>query len=93
MAILAAYSSAFHAARAILFNDGYGERSHFAIYEYLKEKHPELGEVVAAFDAYRRMRHAVAYGIETVVNEQEAKEAINFANKFLHEVKGLLKID
>lgn len=37
LVIIASYSSIFHSSRAVLFVDGIGERSHFAIYEYLKE--------------------------------------------------------
>ncbi|MFA5382890.1 MAG: HEPN domain-containing protein, partial [Candidatus Micrarchaeia archaeon] len=38
VAILLAYSSAFHASRAILFKEGVSERSHYAVCEYLKYK-------------------------------------------------------
>lgn len=91
MAIIASYSSVFHAARAILFKDGVGERSHFAIYEYLREKHKDLGaEQIASFDLYRKLRHSVSYGLDTVVGERDAEEAIKFAEGFLLRVKKYL---
>ncbi|MBI5635988.1 HEPN domain-containing protein [Candidatus Micrarchaeota archaeon] len=93
MAIFAAYASAFHAARAILFSDGIGERSHFAIVDYLKEKHKALGvENINSFDFYRQLRHSVAYGLDTAVGEEDAKEAIKFSKGFLKTVKAYLKL-
>ena len=38
-AIIGAYASMFHSARALLFKDGYKERSHIALYIYIKEKY------------------------------------------------------
>ena len=93
MAIIAAYSSVFHAARAILFLDGVAERSHVAIYEYLKEKHKSLGlDLIASFDLYRKLRHSVAYGLDTKIETKDSQEAINFAVEFLAAVKKYLKI-
>lgn len=93
MAIMAAYSAAFHAARAVLFLDGFAERSHFAVYDYLREKHKDLGMAeVESFNAYRRLRHGVAYGLDTVVNEDDALSAIAFAERFLKCVKAYLKL-
>lgn len=92
MSIIGAYSSSFHAARAILFRDGIRERSHFAIYEYLREKHKSLGlEHVNSFNLYRKLGHSVAYGLDTTVEEDDAKEAIDFAEGFLKKVKDYLK--
>jgi len=88
MAIMAAYSSVFHAARAILFLDGMAERSHVAIYEYLKEKHKALGtDAIETFNMYRRLRHAVAYGLDTKVSAEDSQEAIGFAAEFIEKVK------
>lgn len=93
LAIIAAYSSVFHSARAILFADGVSERSHFAIYEYLKEKHSDFGEgMINAFDLYRRLRHSVAYGLDTVVQLEDAENIIDFAGEFLDKVKKYLDI-
>jgi len=92
MAIVAAYSSVFHAARAILFLDGMAERSHVAIYEYLKEKHKALGtDAIETFNMYRRLRHAVAYGLETQVSAKDSQEALNFATEFIEKVKKYVK--
>ncbi|VVB66684.1 HEPN domain protein [Candidatus Gugararchaeum adminiculabundum] len=90
--ILGAYNCVFHAARAILFKDGVAERSHFAIADYLQEKHKDFGaDYIASFDHYRKLRHSVAYGLDTVVGENDAKEAVKFAEDFLKKVKAYLK--
>ncbi len=84
VAVLLAYSSAFHAARALLFLDGVSERSHYAIGEYLRSEHPEIGaENIRALDMYRGLRHSVAYGLDTEIGAQDGKSAIEFAGKFL----------
>lgn len=91
--ILAAYNCMFHSARAVLFCDGVAERSHFAVYEYLREKHRELGnESINMSNIYRDLRHRVAYGLDTSVGSEEAKAAISFADGFLNKVKKYLEL-
>lgn len=93
LAIIASYASIFHSARAIIFSDGGGERSHFAIYEYLKEKHGDFGEsVINALDIYRKLRHSVAYGLDTEVNRKDAENIIEFAEEFVEKVARYLKL-
>jgi len=38
-AILLSYAAMFHASRALLFKDGYVERSHYCLIEFVKEKY------------------------------------------------------
>lgn len=54
-AIVFSYMSMFHAARALLFKDGYLEKSHFAVVVFLKEKYsPELGSsLISKFNTCR----------------------------------------
>jgi len=93
LVIIAAYSSIFHSARSILFYDGVGERAHFAIYEYLIEKHGDIGkEILNSFDSFRSLRHSVAYGLDTKVEKKDAENIIEFAQEFLEKVKTYLKI-
>ena len=37
--VINSYAAMFHASRAILFMDGFKEKSHYAIYVYLREKY------------------------------------------------------
>ena len=88
MCIIAAYSSMFHAARAVMFSEGFAERAHVAVVDYLRERHGELGaDALNTFDLYRKLRHSVSYGLDTVVGEKDAVKAHNFANAFLAKVK------
>lgn len=93
IAVIVSYSAAFHAARAVLFVDGVAERSHFAIRDYLREKHARLGiGAIESFDLYRKFRHSVAYGLDSTVAQKDAKDAISFAEHFVAKVKEYLKL-
>ena len=43
--VLASYMVMFHSARAILFHDGYREKSHACVARYLEEKYVKTGEL------------------------------------------------
>ena len=81
----------FHAARAILFNDGIKESSHICIIIYLKEKHPGLSEYIMVLDNYRRSRHGMLYGIDAVASEEDAGLGIEKAEEFIIVVEKMLK--
>lgn len=92
-ALVTAYSSMFHAARAVLFKDGFKERSHYAVYVYLKEKCG--GKIEKRFLVYldylRQERHDVVYSLEEPgVREEEVRESISMAREFMEAVKKLL---
>ena len=65
--ILSAYTSMFHAARALLYKDGIQEKSHYAVFVYLKDKYAnELGnELLFEFNNAREQRHDGLYGLES----------------------------
>ncbi len=84
---ISSYSAMFHAARAILFRDGIKERSHECIPVYLKEKYPELETLANILDSYRRFRHDAIYGLDFVMDEEEARTALDSAKEFLEKIK------
>jgi len=91
VALLMAYTSMFHSARALLFKDGITERSHFCMLLYLKEKFKEQMEIsnyLSIVDSYRSIRHKIQYSGEGC-SEADASEAIKSADGFLKEVKKL----
>ncbi|MDO8553522.1 MAG: hypothetical protein Q7S22_01840 [Candidatus Micrarchaeota archaeon] len=49
-------------------------------------------DYINTFDTYRELRHAVAYGIDTVIKKDDAEKAINSAALFLKRVRGYLGI-
>jgi len=92
-AVVASYSAMFQAARALLFNEGVMEKSHYCVVLYLRENHKKtLGmELIGWLDMYRTERHAWFYGIESMnVDEVEAGEAIERSNKFIDRISKLL---
>lgn len=97
-ALISAYSIMFHAARTLLFKDGYKESSHYALYIFIKEKYGAKIEMhyINELNTLRLTRHAVLYGnpddiTPREVQEVEAENAIKTASGFLETVKKLLK--
>lgn len=87
MAEMAAYNSAFHAARALLFAKGYTERSHFCLGIALRGLYRgKIIDLLKTFDKIRLSRHNVQYG-GALVSEDEAAFVIDFARDFLNAAK------
>ncbi len=91
-AVLAAYASMFDSARALLFREGYRERSHACTARYLEEKYSkEIGiGRITLLDAYRDKRHKVSYSAEYCPSLDEAKKMVEFAEEFLGKVSSLI---
>lgn len=92
MAQLAAYNSAFNAARALLFARGYVERSHICLISALRRLYGDREELVAplaALDKMRISRHNVQYG-GALVTEEEAVFSARYSRRFLLTVQGVL---
>ena len=81
------YTAMFHAARAILFRDGIKERSHECIPVYIVEKYPELETLANILDSYRRFRHDAIYGLDFVIDEEEARASLETSKEFLEKIK------
>jgi len=92
--VILAYTSMFHAARAVLFRDGIVERSHVCLIEYLKERYVKTGRMSEALintlNTARVDRHETLYGLETRSSEREAKHSMQRAREFLSMVKTIL---
>ena len=96
-AFIAAYTSMFHAGRAILYRDGIKERSHFCIYIYLKEKYSQRIEAkyFNELNVLREQKHRTMYGDEEVrlreIEKEEVENAVETAEGFLEVVRGELE--
>jgi len=92
-AVIGAYSAMLDAARAVLFRDGWREKSHACVAKYLEAKYiGELGEeAVQLFDEYRDKRHKTMYSGDYYPDMEEAARVVSFAEKFINGVKGLLE--
>ena len=92
--VVLAYTTMFHAARAILFKDGIIEKSHVCLIEYLREKYVNTGQLsgslINTLNSIRIDRHETLYGLETESSEKDARYCLNKAKEFLLTVKNML---
>ena len=90
--ILESYMAMFHSARALLYEDGIQEKSHFAIFVYLKEKYSSRMplNVINFLNIHRIERHETMYGLEYKPNEDDALIALNDGKSFVKEVEKAL---
>lgn len=91
--ILNAYASMFHSARALLYKDGYTEKSHYALYVYLKEEYRNKIEpkYINELNNLRLERHEVLYGLEkTTITKEESQEVTEIAREFTEKTRQLL---
>lgn len=93
--VVLAYTTMFHAARAILFKDGIIEKSHVCLIEYLREKYVNTGRLsgslINTLNSIRIDRHETLYGLKTESSEKDAGYCLNKAKEFLSTVKNMLE--
>lgn len=91
--ILSVYTSMFHASRALLYKDGIQEKSHYAVYIYIKEKYSDKipKNLLNSFNNLREERQEILYGFEEDVLKEDVEDAILNAEDFLEKVKEILK--
>lgn len=94
MAEVNCYSSMFHASRALLFRDGYREKSHYAIYIYLKEKYFDKIEprFLNELNTLRMERHEIFYGLdEEKFDKKQIGKQLLIAEDFIRSIRHILK--
>ena len=91
--ILSSYMIMFHAARSILFIDGYREKSHACVARYLEEKYVKTGKFdrkwVELLDHSREIRHEDQYNLSFISTEEDAEHALKSARDFLLAIENL----
>ena len=87
--IMYSYLSMFHSARAVLYKDGIQEKSHYAIFIYLKEKYSSVVPlaVLNLLNIHRIERHEAMYGLEYEPDREETSRALKDAIVFVEEMK------
>lgn len=94
-AILLSYASMFHASRALLFKDGFTEKSHYCLIEFVREKYIKTGLINSRFSYLlnnaREERHEVLYGLEKTETKQDAEHIVKTAKEYLQEVTKIIK--
>ena len=92
-AIIQAYYSMFHCARALIFQVGLREKSHRCLIEALREKYVKSGKMnIKLLDMFidaMSLREEADYGY--VYSEFGAEESIKYAEMFLNETRNLLR--
>jgi len=93
--ILASYMVMFHAARTILFLDGFREKSHACVARYLEEKYVKTGKLdkkwVELLDHSREIRHNDQYDLSFFSTKEEAENALKSADDFFAAMENLFK--
>jgi len=92
-AILEAYMMMFHASRALLYKDGIQEKSHFALFIYLRDTYSNKIPlpIINFLNIHRTQRHEALYGLEFEPKLQDAVTAIEDAKLFVKEIERLLR--
>lgn len=94
-ALMAAYVAMFHSARAILFFDGYREKSHFCLARYIEDNYVKKGILeakwISVLDHYRDMRHDDQYSLSFFTTKKEAETALRTAKEFVERMSLLLQ--
>ena len=92
--VLCSYLAMFHSARAVLFLDGFREKSHYCIAKYLEERYVKKNLLeskwVDLLDHYRELRQYSQYDVSFFATGEEAKSALMTAGEFTERMKKLL---
>lgn len=93
-AVLTAYTSMFHSARALLYKDGVQEKSHYAVYAYLDSKYSRVlpKHLINSFLIHQNKRKEILYGFEYDISKDDAESSIVDAEDFLQEAKKIGKL-
>lgn len=91
-AILEAYMAMFHSSRTLLYRDGIQEKSHFAVFIYLKEKYAGKipVNIINFLNIHRIERHETMYGLEYKPEKDDALRAMSDARVFVNEIERVL---
>jgi len=93
-ALVMAYLAFFHAARALLFKDGWREKSHTCIPAYLREFYVKPGILEVRWARYldyvRNLRHQTQYDVGFSPEPEEVEAIIPKAEAFIEVVENIL---
>ena len=93
--VISSYLAMFHSARALLFLDGFREKSHYCIARYLEEKYVKRKLLerkwVELLDHLRDLRHDDQYSPSFFATKDEAGGALKTAKDFYKRMTELLR--
>ena|SRR3989344_2472399 len=86
--VVNSYASMFHTCRVLLFKEGFTEKSHYALFIFIKDKIEK--KFINEFNNLRLERHEITYGLDKfIVNKEETKQVLEIAEEFL---KAIIKL-
>ncbi|NJF24985.1 HEPN domain-containing protein [Thermococcus sp. Bubb.Bath] len=95
--LMASYLAMFHAARAVLFRDGWREKSHYCVARYIEEFYAKTGKLegywVELLDRMRELRHEDQYDVPYAPEPEEVGEALKVAEEFIGVIKSLIGVE
>ena len=90
--VSAAYLAMFHSARAILFLEGFREKSHACVARFLAQ-YVQGGKLeqewVDLLDHHREIRHEDQYDLSFFATDEDAEKALESATTFMQRMKRL----
>ena len=91
-AVIVSYLSIFHAARALLFKDGFREKSHECIVRYIEEKYG--GKIsqkqIELLEKFKDERMHTQYDVSYSPSEEDAEKMAEFAAEFIETIEQLI---
>jgi len=92
--LLTCYQAIFLSAKAVLFKDGYREKSHACVARYLEEKYVKPGKLdikwIELFDRFRDMRHDDEYNVFFTASRENCEEIMEFADEFIAAMEKII---
>lgn len=90
-----AYNAMLQAGRSLMFSEGYrpkGQYKHVAVIEFVKSRFKEFAEqMLFIFNKTRKKRHIAVYEQADIVSKDEARNVLNWAEKFVKKTKEILE--
>ena len=91
-----AYNSMLQSGRSLMFSRGFkpaGEHKHISVVRFLHEVfgNEMTDRMITIFDRMRKKRHAMVYDEPDVISEQEAANALTWAEEFIQKIENILK--
>lgn len=88
------YNAVLQACRAVVFSEGFrskGGEQHATVVEFASEKFGTgFKKEVQLFDQMRRKRHRIIYETAGLVSNEEAKQAVAFAKRFVFNINEII---
>jgi len=96
-ALSIAYNAMLQAGRALMFLEGYRpftQYGHVAVVKYVHAAFGKqvTGRMIDIFDRMRKKRHRAVYEEVDIVSQDEAKNAVKWAEEFVNKIKRTILI-